>query len=139
VSGVFSALGLETALLSRRFRLFALAALIGGVLVALATAFLSFAAYLSLLDYLPPWLAALAVAGGALALGVILLAVAIKALGRAADQVQVAVKSNALVRAAPLAAQLATRNPRLIAGLAAVAAAGFALIRALGDEPKPKP
>lgn len=138
MSGFFAAIGLETAILSRRFRLFAFAALIGAALVVLATGFLAFAAYLALLDHLAPWLAALAVAGGALVVGAILLVVAVKAFGRAADQVQAAVSSNTLVRAAPFAARFAVRNPRLVAGLAAAVAAVIGLLRAFGDKQKPQ-
>jgi len=137
LSGFFAALGLETAVLSRHFRLFALAALVGAALVIMATGFLAFAAYLALLDHLAPWLAALAVAGAALVVGAILLVVAVKAFGRASDQVQVAVQSNTLVRAAPFVAQFTVRNPRLVAGVAAAAAAVIALLRALGDK-KPR-
>jgi hypothetical protein len=128
----------ETAVLSRRFRLFALGALIGAALVVLATAFLAFAAYLALLSQLAPWQAALAVAGGALVGGAVLLVVAVKALARATDQVEAAVKTNALVRAAPFAARLAIGNPRLVMGLAAAAAAVVALLRALSAKPKPE-
>ena len=103
----------------------------------MAMGFLAFAAYLALLDHLAPWLAALAVAGGALVAGAILLAVAVKAFGRATDQLQVAVQSNTLVRAAPFVAQFTVRNPRLVAGVAAAAAAVIALLRALGDK-KPR-
>jgi hypothetical protein len=138
MSGIFAALGVETAVLSRRFRLFALAALIGATLVALTVAFLAFAAYLALLSQIAPWQAALAVAGGALVVGAILLVVAVKALARATDQVESAVKTNALVRAAPIAARLAVGNPRLVMGLAAAAAALFALLRALSAKPKPE-
>jgi hypothetical protein len=138
MSGIFAALGVETAVLSRCFRLFALAALIGATLVVLAVAFLAFAAYLALLSQIAPWQAALAVAGGALAVGAILLVVAVKALARATDQVESAVKTNALVRAAPIAARLAAGNPRLVMGLAAAAAALVALLRALSAKPKPE-
>jgi len=103
----------------------------------MATGFLAFAAYLALLDHLAPWLAALAVAGAALVGGAILLVVAVKAFGRASDQVQVAVQSNTLVRPAPFVAQFTVRNPRLVAGVAAAAAAVIALLRALGDK-KPR-
>ncbi len=136
MSGVFSALGLETAALSRRFRLFALGALVGTVLVLLAVGFMAFAAYLALLAALAPWQAALSVGVGTLALGAILLVVAVTALNRAADQVQVAVKTNALVRAAPIAARIVIRSPRLIAAAAALVAAIIALMRALGERPK---
>ncbi|HUO53989.1 MAG TPA: hypothetical protein VMU18_04580 [Rhodoblastus sp.] len=143
MSGFFAASGLETAVLSRRFRLFAVGALVGATLVVLAVAFLAFAAYLALLPLVAPWQAALIVGGGALVFGGILLLVAVNAFGRAADQVQVAVKTavktNVLVRAAPLAAGLATRNPRLIATLAALAGALIALIRAFGARPAHKP
>lgn len=87
MSGVFSALGVETALLSRRFRLFALGALVGTVLVLLAVGFMAFAAYLALLAVLAPWQAALIVGAGALAFGGLLLLVAMKSLNRAADQI----------------------------------------------------
>jgi hypothetical protein len=136
MSGIFAAMGVETAVLSRRFRLFALAALVGAALVALTVAFLAFAAYLALLSQIAPWQAALAVAGGALVVGAILLIVAVKALTRATEQIEAAVKTNMLVRAAPLAARLATGNPRLLMGLAAAAAALVALLRALSAKPK---
>lgn len=138
MSGILAALGVETAVFSRRFRLFALAALIGATLVVLTVAFLAFAAYLALLRQIAPWQAALAVAGGALAVGAILLVVAVKALARATDQVESPVKTNALVRAAPIAARLAVGNPRLVMGLAAAAAALVALLRALSAKPKPE-
>jgi hypothetical protein len=136
MSSVFSALGVETALVSRRFRLFAVGALIGAVLLLLAAGFLAFAAYLALLAALSPWQAALVVGVCALAFGGLLLVVAMKSLSRAAEQVQEAVKSNVLVRAAPVAARLAIRSPRLIVGVAALAAAVLALMRALGERPK---
>jgi hypothetical protein len=136
MSGIFAAMGVETAVLSRRFRLFALAALVGAALVALTVAFLAFAAYLALLSQIAPWQAALAVAGGALVVGAILLIVAVKALTRAREQIEAAVKTNTLVRAAPFAARLATGNPRLVMGLAAAAAALVALLRALSAKPK---
>ncbi len=132
MSGVFSVLGLETAVLSRRFRLFAVGALAGAVLLLLSLSFFAFAAYLALLARLAPWLAALSVGGGALVFGAILLVVAAKALNRAAGQVEVAVKTNVLVRAAPVAARLAIRSPRLVAAAAALFAALVALMRALG-------
>lgn len=136
MSGIFAAMGVETAVLSRRFRLFALAALVGAALVVLTVAFLAFAAYLALLSQLAPWQAALAVAGGAFFVGAVLLVVAAKTLARATDQVETAVKTNALVRAAPFAARLAVGNPRLVMGLAAAAAALVALLRALSAKPK---
>jgi hypothetical protein len=131
-------MGVETAVLSRHFRLFALSALIGAALVVLTVAFMALAAYLALLSQLAPWQAALAVAGGALVIGAILLVVAVKALTRATDQVGAAVKTNALVRTAPFAARLAVGNPRLVMGLAAAAAALVALLRALSAKPKPE-
>ncbi len=136
MSGVLSSLGLETAVLSRRFRLFIIGALAGAVLVLLALGFFVFSAYLALLARLTPWQAALCVGGGALVLGAILLFVAAKALNRAANQVGVAVKTNALVRAAPIAARIAIRSPRLIAAAAALLAAVIALMRALGERSK---
>lgn len=136
MSGVFSALGVETTLLSRRFRLFAVGALVGTVLVLLAVGFMAFAAYLALLAALAPWQAALIVGAGALVFGGLLLLVAIKALNRAADQIQDAVKTNALVRAAPIAARLVISSPRLIAAAAAVVAAVVALLRALNERQK---
>jgi hypothetical protein len=135
MSGLLSALGLETALLSRRLRLFALGALAGAVFLSLALGFFVFSAYLALLARLPPWQAALCVGGGALVLGALLLLVAAKALNRAAEQVEVAVKTNVLVRAAPVVARLALRSPRLIAAAAALFAALIALMRALGPRP----
>lgn len=136
MSGILSALGVETAVLSRRFRLFTLGALIGAALVVLATGFLAFAAYLALLVQLAPWQAALAVAGGAIVIGAILLAIAAKAFAQATEQFQIAVKNNTLVLAAPFAARLAVRNPRLVAGLAAAAAAVIALLRAMNQKPR---
>ncbi len=139
MSNLFAAVGLEGAVLSRRVRLFALGAVVGAALVVLAVAFAAFAAYLALLAWLAPWQAALCVGGAALLLGAILLFVAARSLGRAVDQVQVAVKTNALVRAAPIAARLAVRSPRLIAALAAALAAVVALICTFGERPRPKP
>ena len=135
MSGVFSALGLETAVLSRRFRLFALGALAGAVLVLLALGFFAFSAYLALLAHLEPWQAAFCVGGGALVLGAILLLVATTALNRAANQVQAAVKTNVVVRAAPVVARLVIQSPRLIAGVAALLAAVVALMRSLSARP----
>ncbi len=135
MSGVLSALGLETAVLSRRFRLFALGALAGVVLVLLSLGFFAFSAYLALLPHLASWQAALCVGGGTLVLGAILLAVAITALNRAANQVEVAVRTNALVLAAPVVARFVIRSPRLIAGVAALLAAVVALMRALSARP----
>ncbi|MGP0105010.1 hypothetical protein [Rhodoblastus sp.] len=131
MSGLFAALGLETAVLSRRFRLFALGALAGAVFLLLALGFFVFSAFLGLEIVVAPWQAALCVGGGALAFGAILFAVAIRALNRATNQIEVAVKTNALVRAAPVVARLALRSPRLIAGVAAFVAAVVALLRAL--------
>jgi hypothetical protein len=131
MSGVFSALGLETALLSRRLRLFAVAALAGVVLALFSVGFFAFAAYLALLSRLAPWLAAICVGAGALVLGGILLLAAVQALGRAANQIEVAVKTNAVVRAAPVVARIAMRSPRLIAAAAALLTAIIALMRAL--------
>jgi glucan phosphoethanolaminetransferase (alkaline phosphatase superfamily) len=139
MSNLFAATGLETAVLSRRVRLFGLGAVIGAALVVLAAAFAALAAFLALPALLAPWQAALSVGGAALVLGAIVFFVAMNALGRAVDQVQVAVTTNALVRAAPIAARFAVRSPRLIAALAAVLAAVVALIRAFGERPRPKP
>jgi hypothetical protein len=79
-----------------------------------------------------PWQAALTTGALSLVLGGILVAGALEALSRAADQVQVSVKSNALVRAAPLAARFAARSPKTVAGAAAVVTAVVALLRVLG-------
>lgn len=138
MNGLLAALGVETAVLSRRVRLFALGALIGAVLIVLATAFLAFAGYLALAEFMKPWQAALTTGALALFLGAILVAGGFEALSRASDQVQVAVRNNTLAKAAPFAARLAVRNPRLVAGAAAAVAALFTLLRALGSKTETK-
>ncbi len=136
MTGFFAAAGLEPKILSRRFKVFAAGLLLGGILIALAAAFVVVAAYLALAGLMAPWQAALIVAGGALVVGAILLVVAMKTLSNAVDQAQTAVRTNALVRATPVALRLVARNARLAAGIAAVAAALIALLRALSEKPK---
>ncbi len=117
--------------LSRRIALIVAALGVGAALLALALVFLAFAGYLALLERLAPWQASLAVAGGALVIAALLFALAFRSAGRTVDQVQLAVKSNALAVAAPVALRLLARNARLAASVAALAGAVLALLRML--------
>jgi hypothetical protein len=136
MTGFFEAAGMKKGVFSGRVRLFAIGAVAGAAMIVLAILFLGFSAYLALARILEPWLASLLVALGALILGAILLAIAFSAFSRAANQVQSAVKTNALTNAAPFAAGLALRNPRLLAAAAAALGALIAVLRAF--KPKQK-
>ena len=132
MSGPMSALGVPEGVIGRRFRMVVLGLALGGVAAAVTLAFLALAAYLALLDRLPPWQAALAVAGGAFIVALVALAAALSLLGRTTRQVNVAVRSSALALIAPAAARIAMHNARLTAGIAGLAAALIALRRAFG-------
>jgi hypothetical protein len=132
MSALLAFFGIEGEVLSRRMRLFALGALIGGALIALAAAFLAFAAYLALADVMKPWQAALTTGALCLLFGAILVVAALESLNHATNQVQGAMRANVLVRAAPLVAQVATRSPRVIAAIAGAVAAIAGLLGVLG-------
>jgi hypothetical protein len=137
VSGLLAFFGVESVVLSRRVRLFALGALIGAALIMLAAGFLAFAAYLALGDVMKPWQAALTTGALSLVLGAIIVTGALESLRRAGDQVRGAVRANALSRAAPLAVHFAVRSPKVVAGAAAAIAAIAALLRVLGAKSNP--
>jgi hypothetical protein len=132
MSALLAFLGIEGEALSRRMRLFALGALIGAALIALAAAFLAFAAYLALADVMKPWQAAMTTGALCLLFGAMLIVGALESLNHASAQVQGAMRSSVLVRAAPLVAQVAIRSPRMIAAIAGAVAAVAALLRLLG-------
>jgi hypothetical protein len=132
MSGLLSLLGVPEGLIGRRVRIVLAGLVLGGVATAVTLGFLALAAYLSLLQLLPPWQAALAVAGGALLFAIVALAVAFGLLSRTSRQVDVAVRSSALALIAPAAARIAVHNARLTAGIAGLAAALIALRRAFG-------
>ena len=115
--------------LSSRVRFIVVALAAGAALIGLVLVFLALAGYLALLHLLPPWEAALAVAGGSLVIAGILLALAFRTIGRASEQVQLAVKSNAVAVAAPMALRLLARNARLAASVAALAGTALTLLR----------
>jgi hypothetical protein len=96
------------------------------------------AAYLALLERLPPWQAALAVAGGAFFVAVVGLAIAFALLGRTTRQVNVAVRSSALALIAPAAARIAHTQCAIDGGIAGLAAALIALRRAFGHMGRPR-
>jgi hypothetical protein len=135
MSALLAFLGIESAALSRRMRLFALGTLIGAALIALAAAFLAFAAYLALADVMKPWQAAMTTGALCLLFGAIVVVGALESLNRASTQVQGAMRSSVLARAAPLVAQAAVRSPRTIAAIAGTVATVAALLRLLGRRP----
>ena len=129
---VQSTTGLEGRVLSRRIAFIIAGTVCGGLFIALTAVFLAFSAYLALLDHLAPWQAALAIAGAALFIALIALFSALSLAGKTADQVKKGVQSSAVGIAAPMLFHLAARNARLAAGLAALVAAFFALLRVTG-------
>jgi hypothetical protein len=96
------------------------AALIGGAGVV----FCGLAAYLSLLRFLEPPLAALAVGGGAILMALIVAAIGRALVSRSAHRLAVWVKSSALIALAPHVLGFAARHARLL-GLASAAGAAF--------------
>jgi hypothetical protein len=96
------------------------AALIGGAGVV----FCGLAAYLSLLRFFEPPLAALAVGGGAILMALIIAAIGRALVGRSAHRLAVWIKSSALIALAPHVLGFAARHARLF-GLASAAGAAF--------------
>jgi hypothetical protein len=137
MSGLLAGSGLEGGVLTRRMQWILAGLAIGLLLLALTLGFLTFAAYLALLERLAPWQAALAVAGGALLIAAILLLSAARSLRKTAIRVQTAVKTNAVAAVAPTALRFASRNAGLSVKLAALAGALFALWRAVRPTTKP--
>ncbi|WP_294537573.1 hypothetical protein [uncultured Rhodoblastus sp.] len=121
---------LEGALLSRKFLAVVAGSALGGVFVALALGFLALAAYLALLDHLPPWQAALSVAAVSGLIAWIALALSMRLAGRTVDRVKTGIKTSAVALVAPRALHFAARNLRLTASLVALVGALLALLRA---------
>jgi hypothetical protein len=136
MSGVLSSLGMPEGVIGRRVRIVIIGFVLGGLATAVTLAFVALAAYLALLDRLPPWQAALAVAGGACLIAITALAVAVRSLNKTSRQVNVAVRSSALALLAPAVARFAAHNARLTGAVAGLAAAVIALRRAFGHPAK---
>jgi hypothetical protein len=129
MSGPLTALGMPEGVIGRRVRIVLAGLLLGGVALALTLAFLALSAYLALLEWLPPWQAALGVGGGAFFVAIVALVIAFGLLGRTSRQLSVAVRSSALALIAPAAARIALNNARLTVGIAGLATALIALRR----------
>jgi hypothetical protein len=133
---VQSTTGLEGRVLSRRIAVIIAGTVCGGLFVALTAVFLTFSAYLALLDHLAPWQAALAIAGASLFIALIALFIAFNLAGKTAEQVKQGARSSAVGLMAPVLFRLVARNAKLAAGLAALVGALFALLRVTGRSPK---
>jgi hypothetical protein len=95
------------------------------LLVALA--FFAGAAFMALLDYLPPHLAALAVAGGSLTIAGVSALIGRALVSGGGERLRAALRTSALVAIAPHALRFGLRNARLVALASTAAATYFAL------------